>query len=132
MAQATAQGPQRLVEYLGPALRWCGLEPAGMASLLSSRKPLRANVASVVHVAAGGGADEQEHALHTNAAVRATLNRLVPYFERPNRALAARLDRLHLPKESSGGSLFRNREFGKSPTDPATARIHHNTTNTVQ
>ena len=101
MAEATAQGPQRLVEYLGPALRWCGLEPAGMASLLSSsRKPLRANVASVVHVAAGdGGADEQEDAWHTNAAVRATLNRLVPYFERPNRALAARLDRLHLPKE---------------------------------
>ena len=107
MAEATAQGPQRLVEYLGPALRWCGLEPAGMASLLSSsRKPLRANVASVVHVAAGGGADEQEDAWHTNAAVRATLNRLVPYFERPNRALAARLDRLHLPKEW-GGSLFR-------------------------
>ena len=99
MAEATAQGSQRLVDYLGPALRWCGLEPAGMASLLSSRKPLRANVASVVHVAAGGGADEQEHASHTNAAVRATLNRLVPYFERPNRAFAARLDRLHLPKE---------------------------------
>ena len=60
MAEATAQGPQRLVEYLGPALRWCGLEPAGMASLLSSsRKPLRANVASVVHVAAGGGAVER-------------------------------------------------------------------------
>jgi len=92
---ATAHGPQRLAEYLQPALRFFGLAPVSMTSLLNLQQPLRSNVASVVLSAVSGGVDEQP------AVLKATLNRLVSYFKGPNRALAARLHRLHLPEEWS-------------------------------
>ena len=90
MDEATAKGPRALVDYLAPALRWCGLEPSLMGSLLRTREPMRSNVASWVSTAAAE--------VHP-AATRATLAALVELYQQPNRALAQRVGRQHLPEE---------------------------------